>query len=199
MSIQSLMDAKPYHNEPGYEKTSSKYLRIGSDSNASHYSDIITHETLRVAVNGMLQENSWDARNMPVTLKDVMISHFKSNCQFYEDLIQSKQDTDGELIKDPFSDIRPPTFQYKQILTKFNELKAKYLQDGEHLPERNVLEIRGNYNDVVKNWLSKCSSPGTFVDVSNAVSDESDNDDEGLLYDPEDSDTEESEGDTQNE
>ncbi len=71
ISIQSLMSEKPYHNEPGFEhvcfKNNVKYFecfcffgiqeRTSGDSKT--YNEIIKHETLRVAVCEMLEnENS---------------------------------------------------------------------------------------------------------------------------------------------
>lgn len=105
------MNTQPYHNEPGFEKT--RFGRAG-DTVVVDYNDIITHETLRVAVIEMLLENSCDAFNMPVELKTVMISHFKENYQFYENLIQSKQDHDGKPMKDPFRGHRSASFQDKK-------------------------------------------------------------------------------------
>lgn len=48
LSIQSLMNHAPYHNEPGFETE-----RKGGDIKA--YNDCITHESLRVAVCGMME------------------------------------------------------------------------------------------------------------------------------------------------
>lgn len=48
LSIQSLMNSKPYQNEPGFE-----YERKSGD--IKKYNDCILHETLRVAVCGMME------------------------------------------------------------------------------------------------------------------------------------------------
>lgn len=48
LSILSLMNAQPYHNEPGFE-----HERTPGD--AQLYNDIIRHETLRVAVCGEME------------------------------------------------------------------------------------------------------------------------------------------------
>lgn len=122
------MDAQPYHNEPGYEKTNVRAGRRSSDEvekNVSDYNDTITHETIRVAVIEMLQERSVDALTMPAALKDVMVSHFKTNFQFYENLIQSKLTYDGKPIRDPHNGRRPETFNYKEMLKKIVELNEK--------------------------------------------------------------------------
>uniref|UniRef100_A0A0G4HYP7 Ubiquitin-conjugating enzyme E2 Z n=1 Tax=Chromera velia CCMP2878 TaxID=1169474 RepID=A0A0G4HYP7_9ALVE len=49
LSIQSLMNSKPLHNEPGFENEE----RHPGD--AERYNEIIRHETLRVAVCGMVE------------------------------------------------------------------------------------------------------------------------------------------------
>ncbi|CAN0186780.1 unnamed protein product, partial [Laminaria digitata] len=50
LSIQSLMSAKPYHNEPGFEAAS-------NPQDVKDYSDCITHENLRVAVCSMVNDS----------------------------------------------------------------------------------------------------------------------------------------------
>jgi len=52
LSIQSLMNAAPYHNEPGHDKE-----RVDGDS--LKYNECIHHETLRVAVCGTLERPTW--------------------------------------------------------------------------------------------------------------------------------------------
>ena len=47
ISIQSLLNETPYHNEPGFE-------RERSPGDVKRYNDIIRHETIRVAVCDML-------------------------------------------------------------------------------------------------------------------------------------------------
>ena len=51
LSIQSLMNEKPYHNEPGYEDNSGVYV----NRDVQNYNDLIAYETIRVAVIGMLR------------------------------------------------------------------------------------------------------------------------------------------------
>lgn len=116
ISIQSLLNEKPYHNEPGFEAT--------NELNANNYNKMIIHETVRVAVIQMLDQNAADVQNMPQELKDIMVSHFKNNYQFYETLVESQLYLDGLAIEDPFKDqMRPKKFQYKQLLAKLKQLK----------------------------------------------------------------------------
>lgn len=122
------MDEHPYFNEPGFEKyRDSKDKKVKKD--VSDYDDMITHETLRVAVVGMLEENSIDAFGMPEGLKQKMVVHFKENFQFYKTLIESKLDLDEKPIRDPYKDWhRPKCFTYKGILAKINFLGEKFSQ-----------------------------------------------------------------------
>ena len=62
VSIQSLLNEKPYHNEPGYDQVSfcvqsslpphtcSLPCQPHNPGDVEKYNDIIVHETLRVAV-----------------------------------------------------------------------------------------------------------------------------------------------------
>jgi ubiquitin-conjugating enzyme E2 Z len=61
VSIQSLMDDMPYHNEPGFEKEalSGKSRRTSAEpleAVTTQYNLKITHETIRIAVCDVLEE-----------------------------------------------------------------------------------------------------------------------------------------------
>ncbi|KZZ94682.1 ubiquitin conjugating enzyme [Ascosphaera apis ARSEF 7405] len=51
LSVQSLMSANPYENEPGFENLSERYKE-----DAEHYLEKIRHETLRIAVIKRLEK-----------------------------------------------------------------------------------------------------------------------------------------------
>ena len=64
---------------------------------------------------------------MPQTLRNVMISEFKSNFDYYERVIRSKLAMNGQPVIDPFEDSdRPKHFQYKQLLNELLDLKIKF-------------------------------------------------------------------------
>lgn len=128
LSIQSLMNERPYHNEPGFEEVGSSSK--DAEKNVNNYNYMLIHETLRVAVIEMLQEKSADAYGMPTALKRIMHSHFLANYQFYENLIESNQRFDGKPITDPYNSYRPKTFAYKPMMKKIVELKEKLSQNG---------------------------------------------------------------------
>jgi len=119
ISIQSLMSEKPYHNEPGFE-----HERTTGDSKA--YNEIIKHETLRVAVCEMLEnENS-----CPKQLQEVMIKQFFDFYDYYADVCTDNANKDGRQMTDPFGE-RRGLFEYTSILQRLKRLKTKfeYLQN----------------------------------------------------------------------
>lgn len=124
LSIQSLMNEKPYHNEPGFEE--SKLTNCPDvKKKVENYNEIITHETIRVAVIGMLDEISCDARNMPQVLKDLMVSSFTKNYKHFEDIIKSKLQMTNSEMNDPYRGNRGK-YEYNTLLIKLQELKTKF-------------------------------------------------------------------------
>jgi ubiquitin-conjugating enzyme E2 Z len=125
LSIQSLMNENPYHNEPGYEKD-----KLPNDSQTKekvqNYNEVILHETIRVAVIDMLSENSCDARNMPRVLKNVMIDSFKENYKYFEDIVKSKLKLTNKTMRDPFGH-REIKLDYEKLLEKLHSLKSKFI------------------------------------------------------------------------
>ncbi|XP_046982713.1 ubiquitin-conjugating enzyme E2 Z-like [Schistocerca americana] len=115
ISIQSLLNEKPYHNEPGFERE-----RCSGD--ASRYNDIIHHETLRVAVCGMLENETMLA--IPETLMEVMEKTFLEFYDYYEQSIRRKMHLNGHYMQDPFGEERG-IFQYQIILARIKALHTK--------------------------------------------------------------------------
>lgn len=114
ISIQSLMSEKPYHNEPGFE-----HERATGDSKA--YNEIIKHETIRVAVCEMLEnENS-----CPKQLREVMIKQFFDFYEYYVDVCTDNSNKDGQHMTDPFGD-RRGSFEYGNILQRLKKLKIRF-------------------------------------------------------------------------
>ncbi|CAF0745650.1 unnamed protein product [Rotaria sordida] len=114
ISIQSLMSEKPYHNEPGFE-----HERTSGDSKT--YNEIIKHETLRVAVCEMLEnENS-----CPQQLREVMIKQFFDFYDYYVEVCTENSNKDGQQMMDPFGD-RRGLFEYGSILQRLKKLKARF-------------------------------------------------------------------------
>ncbi|XP_064396848.1 ubiquitin-conjugating enzyme E2 Z-like [Halichondria panicea] len=114
LSIQTLMNEKPYHNEPGFE-------REHNPGEVEHYNDIIRHETLRVAVCDALENNK-----CPPDLFELKKSTFVS---LYECYMATATETasrlDGQPMMDPFR-INKGTFNFKKIISRLEKLFAKY-------------------------------------------------------------------------
>ncbi|CAH1403559.1 unnamed protein product [Nezara viridula] len=119
ISIQSLLTEKPYHNEPGFERE-----RCPGDSR--RYNEIIQHETIRVAVCGML-DNDY-ALNIPKPLVEAMNHSFVQFYDYYESTVKSKMHLTGSSMQDPFGEQRG-VFDYKGLLerleTIYKRLKTK--------------------------------------------------------------------------
>lgn len=106
ISIQSMMNDKPYHNEPGYESE-----KKTGDSKA--YNIIIQHETIRVAVLQNLDSTSPLCNLSP--LYSVLQDSFPQFYDYYEDICTQNINLDGEDMMDPFGEKRG-TFQFKTLL-----------------------------------------------------------------------------------
>lgn len=85
LSIQSLMNEKPYHNEPGFEG-----INIVDCNN---YSECIRHETIRVAVCEMAT-----AVGLPEKLKPIIRNLFLSFFETYELTCSSNLSKSGQVL-----------------------------------------------------------------------------------------------------
>lgn len=117
ISIQSLLGEKPYHNEPGYEKE-----RISGDS--QRYNEVIQHETLRVAVCGMIENETGII--MPQSLVDIMEKTFLELYDIYEGIARKNLHLNNQKMQDPFGE-KQGVYQYDTILKRLAECKKKIL------------------------------------------------------------------------
>uniref|UniRef100_A0A0A9YW64 Ubiquitin-conjugating enzyme E2 Z n=1 Tax=Lygus hesperus TaxID=30085 RepID=A0A0A9YW64_LYGHE len=115
ISIQSLLTVNPYHNEPGFE-------REKHSGDSKRYNEIIQHETIRVAVIGMVNNDS--GLCIPEPLVDAMKQSFLQFYDFYETTLLSKLHFSGCVMQDPFGEDRG-TFNYKYLLERLRALKKK--------------------------------------------------------------------------
>ncbi|KAL8570196.1 ubiquitin-conjugating enzyme E2 Ze [Nucella lapillus] len=118
ISIQSLMNEKPYHNEPGFEQE-----RNAGDT--SRYNEIIRHETLRVAVCDMLEKKC----QCPDDLHEVMRQSFPTYFKYYTNICNKHEALNGQSMLDPFGD-RRGTFDYKSVLRRLEGLRETLVKDG---------------------------------------------------------------------
>ncbi|CAF1383722.1 unnamed protein product [Adineta steineri] len=116
--IQSLMSQNPYHDEPGFEQE-----RVAGASNA--YNEIIKHETLRVAVCEMLENQN----SCPKELYERICEQFFEFYDYYVQVCTENMNKDGETMQDPFNESRRQ-FQYASILTRLNNLRATLENNG---------------------------------------------------------------------
>ncbi|PSN39327.1 Ubiquitin-conjugating enzyme E2 Z [Blattella germanica] len=86
------------------------------------YNDIIQHETLRVAVCGMLENDTCLA--IPEALCEVMEKTFLEFYDYYESTVRKKLHLHGQHMQDPFGEERG-SFQYRNILTRLQALHDK--------------------------------------------------------------------------
>ncbi|CAM9178435.1 unnamed protein product [Ectocarpus sp. 4 AP-2014] len=120
LSIQSLMNEKPYHNEPGFEAAS-------NPQDVRDYSDCITHETLRVAVCAMVDDSSL-SNSMPACFQALTRDLFLSFVPRYELVCEQNMHRDGGKLVDPFGESRG-TFRYASIARSIKRI-ASLLEPG---------------------------------------------------------------------
>ncbi|XP_066996915.1 ubiquitin-conjugating enzyme E2 Z [Anabrus simplex] len=116
ISIQSLLNEKPYHNEPGFETER-------NPGDMARYNEIIQHETLRVAVCGMLENDT--CLTVPDALREVMEKTFLEFYDYYESTAKKKLQLHGQHMQDPFGEERG-IYQYKTVLTRLQALHCKF-------------------------------------------------------------------------
>ncbi|XP_064470606.1 ubiquitin-conjugating enzyme E2 Z-like isoform X2 [Ornithodoros turicata] len=116
ISIQSLMNDRPYHNEPGYEKEK-------SPGDADRYNEIIRHETIRVAVCDMVESCLTDVFGPPA-LRETIEKAFPDYFEYYETVVKNKLHLSGLAMCDPFGEHRG-VFQYSTLLTRLRTLRDR--------------------------------------------------------------------------
>lgn len=115
LSIQSLLCEKPYFNEPGFVKE-----QIPGDS--KRYNEFLQHETLRVAVCGMVENECH--LNIPTKLREIMEKTFLEFYDQYLEIVKNNMHLDGTEIIDPFDKGRR-VCQYKNLLDRLEKVSAK--------------------------------------------------------------------------
>ncbi|KAK7092742.1 ubiquitin-conjugating enzyme E2 Z-like [Littorina saxatilis] len=118
ISIQSVMNEKPYHNEPGFEQE-----RNAGDAN--RYNEIVRHETLRVAVCDMLEKKC----QCPDALHEVMRQSFPTYFKYYATICKNNSHINGQTMQDPFGE-RRGCFDYQSILKRLEALKETVSQEA---------------------------------------------------------------------
>lgn len=115
LSIQSLMCAKPYHNEPGFEN-------VRDAAAVARYNEYISYETLRVAVVGMI-----DAPTCGDAFSDVMERHILLWFDmFHHSCIEAAGRLEHNTYSDKFSTARG-TYKYGEVAEKLLAARERIL------------------------------------------------------------------------
>ena len=121
MSIQSLMNSKPYHNEPGFEVAR-------NPRHVENYNDCIRFECLRVAVCDMVSDSRIHA-TMPAPMRALCRDLFPSFFDNYMLACRNAIDKgkDGQKLNDPFGNNKG-TMRFTALLGRLNELQDTFLE-----------------------------------------------------------------------
>ncbi|KRT85513.1 Ubiquitin-conjugating enzyme [Oryctes borbonicus] len=105
LTIQSLLNEKPYYNEPGFDKVNcsffsrifvNKYIQEMIPGDSDRYNEIITYQTLRVAVCGMVENDG--GLNVPESLQNIMKQSFLNYYEEYLQTVESKLHLSGTSV-----------------------------------------------------------------------------------------------------
>jgi len=115
LSIQSLMCAKPYHNEPGFEN-------VRDAAAVTRYNEYISYETLRVAVVGMI-----DAPTCGDAFSDVMERHLLLWFDmFHHACVEAAGRLEHSTYNDKFSSARG-TYKFGEVAEKLLAARERIL------------------------------------------------------------------------
>ena len=115
VSIQSLLNEEPYRNEPGRERASNEKIKT--------YSDVIQHETIRIAVIDVMEQKDTYHEYFVEKLETI----FDENYDHYVEVCNKNIHLDGKTFNDPL-DNKPCQFQYKELLKKLESLSSQRCQ-----------------------------------------------------------------------
>ncbi|KAL3251375.1 hypothetical protein MRX96_055125 [Rhipicephalus microplus] len=117
VSIQSLLNQDPFYNEPGFVKGQ-------ADGYAASYKSYVEHETIRVAVCGIVDACLSGTSTLLPTLREVVLKKFMECYDRYEAAVKSKLHLSGnEMQRTPFN--QKGKFDYAGLLTRLQDLKQK--------------------------------------------------------------------------
>lgn len=130
LSIQSLMNEKPYHNEPGFEENggykhplAAKQRQPNQADPVEQYNAIIRHETLRVAVLDIVDDS-----RIPTALREKVIDSIRGKYAHYEKVITANMELQGKRMNDPFGEPRG-NFDYQSLAKRLAKLKETHPPD----------------------------------------------------------------------
>ena len=84
LSIQSLLNERPIHNEPGWEKENGEKCKT--------YNDLLDYFNLKVGVIQMIQDTPFGFE----VFRDIMLKYYIDNFEKYMKFIDKRMDKNGE-------------------------------------------------------------------------------------------------------
>ena len=118
LSIQSLMNSRPYCNEPGFESPR-------DPRDPAMYNECILHETIRVAFCDVLEEDTSTSRMLPEDFRLLVKEVGPSFFPIHEENCRSRLSSDGKRMIDPFGEERG-RFQWAKLLSRIEKLKELF-------------------------------------------------------------------------
>ena len=115
VSIQSLMNEKPYCNEPAYNNCRDMEV-------INNYNSIIIYYTLRYAVCEVME----NIKTLPEHLSNFVIENFKKNTQKYLTLIEKNRHLDGKEFVDNLGGSGRSKYDYKNVQDRLLILIEEY-------------------------------------------------------------------------
>lgn len=126
ISIQSLMNEKPYYNEPGFHKE--KFV-----GDSEKYNSTLKYLTIKFSVLDTIESNP---SKLPLSLHVKLKKLFYENIDLYVDKIEENQIFNGMALFDPFGGLRGK-FNYQLLLDRIrilkDKLKKEFEKDGESI------------------------------------------------------------------
>lgn len=163
LSVQSLMNEHPYHNEPGFDKE----RKPGASKT---YNTIIEHETIRVSV---LEQLNCTHPAAPEEMIEFMKASFLEYYDHYLDICKSNLHQDGAVMEDPISREVRGKFQYGAMLKQLEKLKESITPCGiPSVPNFSTTPISGmsEVDDGDASSISSCDgNPGASDEEEEGV------------------------------
>mmetsp|Transcript_90181 Transcript_90181/g.131986 ORF Transcript_90181/g.131986 Transcript_90181/m.131986 type:complete len:448 (+) Transcript_90181:132-1475(+) len=156
VSIQSLMDDRPYHNEPGFEKEGGGrrgHSAAAVDEMSNKYNLKITHETLRIGVCDTLEELLVPDKESINCFADIIKWHFLLYFDRYIEIVKKNALTTGSFENMEFEYTRNTmqgTFDFVALETRLHKIKEQLVEEmnewrsqGETLSAKEALSASG--------------------------------------------------------
>ncbi|KAH7963296.1 ubiquitin-conjugating enzyme E2 Z [Rhipicephalus sanguineus] len=123
ISVQSLMNERPYHNEPAFQN------RERAQGEADRYNECIRHETIRVAVCDQVEAALKESPGCPAVFREQILNSFSESYDKYEEIVKGKLHLTGTKVTTlGFANM---TYQYETLLTRMRGLRDQVKQKKE--------------------------------------------------------------------